>query len=415
MVERHLDIGHSLKTQEVFERVVQSRKGKEKAIGEVWLDGETPTRATTTSLTAPPFLFTYSLSTRTISLHTPTEVHRLKMEDGESFWDWFSECQVDLSAKSGLPGRGWRGGWVGWFGYEMKEESLQGYKRSRGDVEEEDVDACWAWANWILERTSEGGWIVRGLIDDTPRHPRPRTSDLRPESLVEWMSQLGVVPGLSSAEFDSLANTIEAELAPSSSGTNLVTPAEGFPSFTPVSNGEAYQSKIDLSRESIRQGDSYELTLTTAFQSNLPSTSDPYALYLRLRSFNPAYYSNYLSFPSLITPRGKGIHVLSSSPERFLKIEKERAGRVVEMMPIKGTKARVKPGQCVCGPNNGCQGKDVGSEECVEYGRKVDEQIGRELEQDLKERAENLMVSLRKTIQCCLFQIPTRSGRVFEC
>lgn len=390
MVERHVVVGRSLQTQEVFEQVVRSRKGKEKAIGEVWLDGETPTRATTTSLTAPPFLFTYSLSSRTISLHTHESVHQLTLEDEETFWDWFSECQVDLTAKSGLPGKGWRGGWVGWFGYEMKEESLQGYKRKERGSTEEDVDACWAWTNWVLERTSDGGWIIRGLIDDTARSARP--SEARPESLTHWMSQLGIAPGLSSADFDSIANGIEAILFSSSPDFDFAQPAGGFPSFTPVSNGETYQAKIDLSRESIRQGDSYELTLTTAFQTSLAS-EDPYSLYLRLRKFNPAYYSNFISFPSLITPRGKGVHVLSSSPERFLKIEKEQEGRVVEMMPIKGTKARVKPGQCVCGPETGCRGKDKGSQACAEFGKMMDIAIGKELQGDLKERAENLMVS----------------------
>lgn len=400
MVERKLDAGRNLSTQDVFERVVRSRKGKERAICEVWLDGETPTRSTTTSLTAPPFLFTYALSLRIVTLHTPTSTHQLPLEADESFWDWFSDAQQVLSAKSASRGRGWRGGWVGWFGYEMKEESLQGYRRSADAAEKpEEVDACWAWANWILERNADGGLSFRGLIDDTPREGSPwaqgQSLTERPLGLVDWLDQLGIHPGLSSAEFDELATDVEAILSASSTAA-LTSPADAFPTFKPISNGEDYQSRIDLSRESIRQGDSYELTLTTAFASSLPRRDDdPYALYLRLRTFNPAYYSTYMSFPSLQTPRGKGIHVLSSSPERFLKIEREpRGGRMVEMMPIKGTRARPKKGTCICAEDRGCGGRAQGGEECEAEWRRVDTAIGEELSGDLKERAENLMVSL---------------------
>jgi len=403
MVERKLDAGRDLSTQDVFERVVRSRKGKERAVGEVWLDGETPTRSTTTSLSAPPFLFTYALSSRTITLHTPTSTHQLPLEADESFWDWFSDAQQTLSSKSASRGRGWRGGWVGWFGYEMKEESLQGYRRSADAAEKpEEVDACWAWANWILERDADGALSFRGLIDDTPREVQSGTEEERPLGLVDWLDQLGIHPGLSSAEFDELANDVEAVLSSSPSTSSLTPPADAFPTFKPISNGEDYQSRIDLSRESIRQGDSYELTLTTAFTSTLNDpTADPYALYLRLRTFNPAYYSTYMSFPSLHTQRGQGIHVLSSSPERFLKIEREpRGGRMVEMMPIKGTRARPKKGTCVCVDGRGCAGKAPGGEECEAEWRRVDVAIGEELSGDLKERAENLMVSWAGIVAC---------------
>ena len=281
---------------------------------------------------------------------------------------------------------------MGWMGYEMKEESLQGYRRSEtAGQKAEEVDAAWAWCNWILERVPTGQWTFRGLIDDTPRERL--ASDVRPESLVEWFDQLGIVPGLSSAEYDDLANEVELSLSGSPS-ESLVEPAPAFPKFAPISNGEDYQSRIDQSREAIRQGDSYELTLTTAFVSSLKENDDPYALYVRLRTFNPAYYSTYMSFPTLDTPRGKGIHVLSSSPERFLKIEREGSVRTVEMMPIKGTRARPKVGQCVCELGKGCEGMEKWSEKCIAEWKRVDEQIGQDLQDDLKERAENLMVSL---------------------
>lgn len=42
LVERRFgEIGKGVETREVFERVVRSRKGKERAVGEIWLDGQT--------------------------------------------------------------------------------------------------------------------------------------------------------------------------------------------------------------------------------------------------------------------------------------------------------------------------------------------------------------------------------------
>jgi para-aminobenzoate synthetase len=132
--------------------------------------------------------------------------------------------------------------------------------------------------------------------------------------------------------------------------------------------------------------------LTTRFEATLPqsqsSQDETYALYLKLRARNPAYYSTYISFPTLQTPKGQGLHVVSSSPERFLKIDEKRE---VEMMPIKGTLARVKPGQCVCTPETGCRGLDKGSEACDEAGKREDARRADWLRNDKKERAENLM------------------------
>ena len=338
---------------------------------------------------------TYSVASRTVTLHSSAgSPRRLILDEDETFWDSFSIAQKVMSASTNSSSSGWKGGWVGWFGYEMKEESLQGYRRRppKTSVEDEveEVDACWAWADWVLERKQDGEWVLRGVLDNQ-RETRRAESGQHGE-LVDWLDTLGIHVGLTIRSWDALSSEVEEALMVSDHA-NLDTPAISFPRFHPLSKGEIYRSRIDDARESIRQGDSYELTLTTSFRSTLPPTSDPYALYLRLRAFNPAYYSAFISFPTLTTPRGKGLHVVSSSPERFLKIERVDEGRRVEMMPIKGTKARVKPGQCVCSANTGCGGKQPGNEACVEEGKKEDDKRAKELQADLKERAENLMVS----------------------
>jgi para-aminobenzoate synthetase len=90
---------------------------------------------------------------------------------------------------------------------------------------------------------------------------------------------------------------------------------------------EEYEDKVRACREKIRQGEAYEICLTTGFAG--PALADPFAVYRELRSVNPAPYSAYLDFGSF--------QVLSSSPERFLRVAPD--GRV-ETKPIKGTSPR---------------------------------------------------------------------------
>lgn len=380
-------------------------------------------RSTTASLAIPSFVLTYSLASRTVSLHRGDQPP-ITLDLGETtFWDWFSDGQATLAAH--LPPQvvrgGWRGGWVGWFGYEMKEESLAGYRRrpkAGNDAGEqvEEVDACWAWVPSMAQRTGDGEWLARAVLGNVSALPASGSPEAEAEAdMISWLVSRGIKFGASVREYDELVTSLSTIL--SSSQPSQVVPAPAFPTFRPIATGDDYRGRIDSCREAIRQGESYELTLTTRFESQLCSSSstrridadadadatatatasdsiaDPYELYLRLRTFNPAYYSAWMSFPSLSTPRGHGVHVLSSSPERFLRIE----GGQVEMMPIKGTMARVKPGQCVCTPGTGCGGLAKGSEKCAEEGRKEDERRGRELQNDPKERAENLMASTRLT------------------
>nr|XP_019013933.1 para-aminobenzoate synthetase [Kwoniella pini CBS 10737]OCF52714.1 para-aminobenzoate synthetase [Kwoniella pini CBS 10737] len=367
LLEKRLgDVGKQLRTQDVFESLVGgalgSKKGKERAIAEVWLDGQTPTRSTTTSLATPQFLITYSLATKKVTLHRSGRTTSHIVLSETTFWDWFSAGSQTLTAAlSDSPAEGWRGGWVGYFGYEMKTESLQGYKRPlRGDRQEEEVDACWGWVDRLTERTSAGEWVVRGVTQDTAGLPFTNTDDEGEDiPMIDWLRSHGVAFGTTSEEWQEYVQLVGTAL--NNPFTSSKKPASSFPTFRPNATGADYRERIDACREAIRQGESYELTLTTRFSASSPDL-DPYSLYLRLRSFNPAYYSTYFNFPTLTTPRGKGLSILSSSPERFLKIDKSRR---VEMMPIKGTRAR---------------------------GKKVDEQIGEELRTDHKERAENLMI-----------------------
>ena len=114
-----------------------------------------------------------------------------------------------------------------------------------------------------------------------------------------------------------------------------------------------YKAAVERVKEYLAAGDSYQVNLSQRFQA--PFEGDPWGLYLRLRSINPAPFAAYLEFPE--------VKVLSTSPEEFLHLEQRR----VRARPIKGTRPA---------------GTTV--EEAVRYST--------ELLASEKERAENVMI-----------------------
>lgn len=78
----------------------------------------------------------------------------------------------------------------------------------------------------------------------------------------------------------------------------------------------------------IRAGDIYQVNLSQIFRGT--TFSSGFEIYRRLRKLSPACFSAYLDCG--------GLQILSSSPERFLKLK----GDVVTTRPMKGTRPRGK-------------------------------------------------------------------------
>lgn len=115
-----------------------------------------------------------------------------------------------------------------------------------------------------------------------------------------------------------------------------------------------YLHDIQACKYYLTRGDTYEVCLTNSLET-LPH-EEPLTLYRHLRRLNPAPYAAYLRF--------KEISILSSSPERFLRIDRQRG---VEAKPIKGTSPR---------------GTTPAEDECLRASLATSE----------KNRAENLMI-----------------------
>lgn len=112
-----------------------------------------------------------------------------------------------------------------------------------------------------------------------------------------------------------------------------ITPPAYAPRFQVTTRVQPDLAKADYAaafariKHYLHEGDCYQVNFTQRFSA--AAHGDPWDAYCRLRALNPAPFSAYLSLP-------EGT-VLSSSPERFLKLAQGH----VETKPIKGTRRRV--------------------------------------------------------------------------
>ncbi|MDD5268706.1 MAG: aminodeoxychorismate synthase component I [Methylococcales bacterium] len=88
----------------------------------------------------------------------------------------------------------------------------------------------------------------------------------------------------------------------------------------------AYAEAFNRIKQYLKEGDCYQVNLTQRFAAKCKG--DPWTAYQLLRKLNAAPFSCYLNLPE--------VQILSSSPERFLKLTQG----VVEAKPIKGTRPR---------------------------------------------------------------------------
>ena len=114
-----------------------------------------------------------------------------------------------------------------------------------------------------------------------------------------------------------------------------------------------FEDAVRKVQDYIRQGDIYQANLTQRFSGK--TTLSSYELYRDLRRFSPAPFGAFLNF--------EHSHILSNSPERFIKCVDNK----VETRPIKGTRPRGK-------------------------NREEDLRLQEELRNSEKDRAELLMI-----------------------
>ncbi|MBF6175272.1 aminodeoxychorismate synthase component I [Nocardia blacklockiae] len=230
------------------------------------------------------------------------------------------------------------GGYVGYLGYEVKAE-CGGVAAHRAAT----PDAQWIFADRVL--------VVDHLANRTHLIALSDSEHLATQR--DWLTRtratVGTVPNW--------RNPVPQQAA----GIGAVSADD--PATAPRHTGdgidsgrgrEQYLADIAVVQAQLRAGETYEVNLTDNVR--VADSGDGLSVYRLLRRGNPAPYAAFLRFGDL--------EIACSSPERFLKVDRDR---VVESKPIKGTAPRG-------------------------HSPDADENLRRALELDPKTRAENLMI-----------------------
>ncbi len=194
----------------------------------------------------------------------------------------------DGAGDAAWPAGRFRGGWIGWLGYE------DAASRVGAPVGEDDGLA--PQAMWLR--------VDRFLAFDH-------------RAAVVW----AVAPA---AEVDELVRDAQAS-ALAGAGVGPVAPPDPRAALS-RDTPEEYADLIERCRGAIREGDAYQLCLTTRFA--VDGDVDPVATYRRLRAATPAHHGGFIS--------SGAVALASASPERFLEV----TDGVVRTRPIKGTRPR---------------------------------------------------------------------------
>ncbi|KAK4048046.1 para-aminobenzoate synthase, (PABA) [Microbotryomycetes sp. JL221] len=344
-----------LTTTDVFTTVIKGTS----SLGEVWLDSARASGQPQAShMIIPKSTWSYELQRKRLIVKNKQSTIEHDLRIHESFFNYLDQAQKllqtrtqEVDVENVLDSQTVPLGFVGFLGYEMREESMplsMRFNRSK----DEPPQSEFALADSVLTYLHENQeWIISGLV---------RTSEFDPVKvslapLVEfgldqetWLGWIETVRDKLVDRQRSFRLTHEPEI-------HCINPP------VPVVNSDDYIDAIKQAQSKIRSGDTYELCLTTQFKTTISNemVKDPFNLYLSLRKFNPAPYSYYFNLPK------SNLVLLSSSPERFMKIDNQGQ---IEMKPIKGTIKRDR------------------------MNTVQDEKLKQELSLDEKERAENLMI-----------------------
>jgi len=249
------------------------------------------------------------------------EAHRADVEVSPASRRWFGPSRYDdtpafavLDALLGrtpavsepIAGCGFALGWVGFLGYELGRESGGADRTADGHA---DADLRFTDRAVVVD-AGGAAWALALVADAEPAASAANRAWLDTVTGGRTWADVGDVP---------------PRLPAGAVATGRVT-------------RPAYERAVDACRAEIRDGNAFQVCLTTAFglvpapglEARCQSGTDPYlSEYLRLRALDPVPFGAYLRLGPL--------RVASRSPERFLRIE---ASGAVAAEPIKGTRRR---------------------------------------------------------------------------
>lgn len=196
-------------------------------------------------------------------------------------------------AAAPFPGLPFTGGAIGYFAYDLGRRFERLETRAAADIDMPELAVgIYDWAV-VVDHAAQRAWLVEQGRDE-------RTA----------------------ARAGALCERLEA----AAGARRAERPFEVLSAVRSSFSRDEYERAFARVKAHIAAGDCYQVNLTQRFEAE--ARGDAWAAYRRLRRDNPAPYSAFLDLPFGT--------VLSSSPERFLRVE----GRHVTTEPIKGTRPR---------------------------------------------------------------------------
>ncbi|KAH7392982.1 ADC synthase [Pyrenochaeta sp. MPI-SDFR-AT-0127] len=275
----------------------------------------------------------------TLRLHYYAGSKKMQLRDGSDDvhtewnvkdpWPYVREVMKGLQPSKPPQTSTWAPFWGGLMGYASYEAGLE----TLGMVGHEEAsypDVCFA-------------YVTRSVVFDH-QIKKIYVQSIRGQDDESWIEET-IEKIYEAAGYKSLEST------PSSTPLPKVDPFEHFGPMNRyidscewhVTTGDTYCGKVQSCQEAIADGQSYELCLTTCneIQARKPTAcrishsednEHSWNLYKRLTGQNPAPFSAYM--------RMHNVHILSSSPERYISWNRSQTA---QCRPIKGT-VQKKPG-----------------------------------------------------------------------
>jgi para-aminobenzoate synthetase component 1 len=222
-----------------------------------------------------------------------------------------------------------QGGWMGWLGYELGTAFDHVDRHPCQPVPMHDI--ALGMYDWVIAWDHATGqtWLVSSGHDASGNADSSRAERRAGMAMERWRG----------------APTAPAATSP------VIDPASVRADFT----ADSYQRAVGAAIGHVLAGDIFQVNLSQRF--SVPFAGAPLALYREVGKRTPAPMAAYVEHD--------GVHVISASPERFLRLDP--VTRHVETRPIKGTRPR----------------RDDPED---------DARLARELQASEKDQAENVMI-----------------------
>ncbi|RDY10093.1 Aminodeoxychorismate synthase, chloroplastic, partial [Mucuna pruriens] len=224
------------------------------------------------------------------------------------------------------------GGYVGYIGYDLKVECGVASNRHKSKT----PDACFFFADNLVAIDHKNDDVYILAIHEES------------SSITQWLDD-------TQEKLLNLNGSVRMALERQKS--HPLTFSSSKASFEAERSREQYIEDVKKCLNYIKDGESYELCLTTQLRKPIEELNS-LGLYLHLRERNPAPYAAWLNFSK------DDLCICCSSPERFLQLDRNN---ILEAKPIKGTIARGAT-------------------------KEEDEQLKLKLQLSEKDQAENLMI-----------------------